>query len=67
VPVDFQSPCRRQPYLKNFPSIQTNLRVLLKVLALSCSIEKFSFLSREKASEIAAKYLDKMSKKQENR
>jgi hypothetical protein len=41
--------------------------VLVKVLALSCSIEKFSFLSREKASEIAAKYLDKMSKKPENR
>jgi hypothetical protein len=28
--------------------------------------EKSSFLSREKASEIAAKYLDKMSKKPEN-
>jgi hypothetical protein len=42
--------------------MQTNLRVL----ALSCSIEKFSFLSREKAEEIAARYLDKLSKKQEN-
>jgi hypothetical protein len=38
----------------------------LRVLALSCSIEKFSLLSREKASEIAAKYLDKLSEKPEN-
>jgi hypothetical protein len=30
------------------------------------SAENSSFLSREKASEIAAKYLDKLSKKQDN-
>jgi hypothetical protein len=51
---------RFQDYI--YKSIQTNLRVL----ALSCSIEKSSFLSREKASEIAAKYLDNLSKKQDN-
>jgi hypothetical protein len=42
----------------------------LRVLALSCEIEKFSLLSRlsrEKTEEIAAKYLDKLSEKQENR
>jgi hypothetical protein len=43
--------------------MQTNLRVL----ALSCSIEKFSLLSRDKASEIAAKYLDKLSEKPDNK